>query len=246
MRGLLTGKLHVVQAAPWLFSAAMAGAAASERGTATPDERVAMEGIEIFRGVERLIVVLFGGASIYFGYKLFEKAYQEFGELTAEAAGNKLSIKRVGPGVFFASFGMLILVTSLSYPLKRVVEGKDNSGAEQQNTVANGQAFQSTSIYARGGIISGRETRLRDALFGAKFLKKEILENSVMDQNSKNLAGERIGQIESLLQEELYGAAEIEKFRETRGRILQNSKVYQDMSPPERARYDDMLKMLED
>jgi len=66
-----------------------------------------------FRGIERLVISMAGVLSIYLGYKLFLVVSDSVGELEAEAGNNKLMIRRVGPGVFFALFGAVILALGI-------------------------------------------------------------------------------------------------------------------------------------
>ena len=68
------------------------------------------ENIALVRMFERILVVLVGGLSIYLGYRLFFHLPMEKrsgGELTFP--GMKVVLTRVGPGVFFAAFGSVVL-----------------------------------------------------------------------------------------------------------------------------------------
>ena len=71
------------------------------------------------RGIERLVIVLIGGMAIYLGYRLFLA-------VKAEAEGEaKISlphdvtvmVSRVGPGVFFALFGSMVVIASLYFSI---------------------------------------------------------------------------------------------------------------------------------
>src|SRR5262249_37230319 len=64
----------------------------------------------LFRGGERLGIVAIAALCIWFGYKLFQSLPAErhaSGTLTLPSA--KLVMSKVGPGVFFALFGGLVL-----------------------------------------------------------------------------------------------------------------------------------------
>jgi hypothetical protein len=67
------------------------------------------------RFAERLLAVLFGGMAIYLGYRLFllvpERREGE-GRFTFPWDASVV-LTRVGPGVFFALFGALVVGTSL-------------------------------------------------------------------------------------------------------------------------------------
>lgn len=72
------------------------------------------------RFVERLLIVIIGGVSIYLGYRLFTKLptqQDSSGELKLPGDFG-LVFSRVGPGVFFSLFGAAILVVSLVHGLR--------------------------------------------------------------------------------------------------------------------------------
>lgn len=70
-----------------------------------------------WRGIERLMVVGFGGLSIYLGYLLFIKVptYKDADGKVTIPGGIVVVLTRVGPGVFFALFGSVILSVSLAF-----------------------------------------------------------------------------------------------------------------------------------
>ena len=67
----------------------------------------------LIRGAERIIIVLIGGASIWMGWRLFAALGGDASQ-SAEFGGASLTIKlqKVGPGVFFALFGSLLIAAS--------------------------------------------------------------------------------------------------------------------------------------
>ena len=66
------------------------------------------------RFIERYIVAGAGVLLLYFGYRLFSSA-QELGDLSAELPSQlKLKLTQVGPGVFFALFGTVLLIYVIS------------------------------------------------------------------------------------------------------------------------------------
>jgi hypothetical protein len=69
------------------------------------------------RVVERLLVCVFAGTSLGYGWNLFRVGI--VGDQSAEfgGAGWKANLRKVGPGVFFALFGALVLVFALRSPL---------------------------------------------------------------------------------------------------------------------------------
>jgi hypothetical protein len=72
------------------------------------------------RGLERLAAVVIGGMAIYLGYRLFQSIPQSGeGEARISLPGDvSIMISRVGPGVFFALFGTLVVAGSLYYAIK--------------------------------------------------------------------------------------------------------------------------------
>jgi hypothetical protein len=67
------------------------------------------------RFAERLVAVLFGGMAIYLGYRLFLLVPDRRGGEGRFTFPWDVSVvlARVGPGVFFALFGALVVGTSL-------------------------------------------------------------------------------------------------------------------------------------
>jgi hypothetical protein len=77
--------------------------------------------MELFlvRALERVLAVVVGGLSIYLGYRLC-LAVKATGEGTAEVklpGDVTVMVSRVGPGVFFALFGVGVLGASLAFPV---------------------------------------------------------------------------------------------------------------------------------
>lgn len=70
--------------------------------------------VEVLRMIERLLVVVSGTASLYFGYSLFLKGIVSEQKGNIEIPGTlKISAAHFAPGIFFAALGTAILVTSL-------------------------------------------------------------------------------------------------------------------------------------
>jgi hypothetical protein len=76
------------------------------------------------RHLERLLIVMAGALSIYLGYRMFlaiprEATVAETGEGKLELPGGvSIYVTRVGPGVFFALFGAVILGLGLRHGLQ--------------------------------------------------------------------------------------------------------------------------------
>lgn len=76
--------------------------------------------IATLRMMERLLAVITGGFSIYLGYRLFVSIpSQANGEgKFALPGGISIYLTRVGPGVFFALFGAIVVALSFHYSIK--------------------------------------------------------------------------------------------------------------------------------
>jgi len=91
----------------------------------------------LLRALERLIAVIIGGLSIYLGYRLFI-AVKATGEGSGEVklpGDMTVILSRVGPGVFFALFGALVVGASLAFPVRYSESELSNAvGANIQTT----------------------------------------------------------------------------------------------------------------
>lgn len=96
------------------------------------------------RGAERLLVVCFGGMSIYLGYRLFFIAASNRGSLDAAIKDWKLSSKNLAPGVFFSLFGMVVLSLALSNSLSLESSQPSASGVVQSSVRYVNQPSQRT------------------------------------------------------------------------------------------------------
>lgn len=70
------------------------------------------------RGLERLLLVIAGALAIYFGYRLFREKIETVQVGDVKFFGWMVGLKQVGPGVFFALFGAVILSISIAHTLK--------------------------------------------------------------------------------------------------------------------------------
>lgn len=91
----------------------------------------------ILRMLERIIAVLIGGVSIYLGYRLFLNIpvnTNQKGEL--ELPGIKLTLSKVGPGVFFSAFGSIVVAYSLLTPISSGVQQRVSLSPEVKTSDA--------------------------------------------------------------------------------------------------------------
>jgi hypothetical protein len=73
----------------------------------------------LLRALERILAVLLGGLAIYLGYRLFLQIPKEKdgqGKLVLPG-GISIYVTRVGPGVFFALFGAVVVGMSLAFAI---------------------------------------------------------------------------------------------------------------------------------
>jgi hypothetical protein len=104
--------------------------------------------ILLLRGIERLAIVLIGGMAIYLGYRLFLAVRAEAeGEAKITLPNDvTVMVSRVGPGVFFALFGSLVVVASLYFSIRY-------SDAER-DIVYSGMTASSAGAPAAGEVAS--------------------------------------------------------------------------------------------
>jgi len=98
----------------------------------------------VFRMVERLIDVMIGGGCVYLGYRLFvampEKSDSE-GKIVLPG-GVSIWLSRVGPGIFFALFGVVLVGMSFQNAVETTSESlvPSTSSATTQATLVKHQA----------------------------------------------------------------------------------------------------------
>lgn len=89
----------------------------------------------LLRFIERVVCVLLGGLAIYLGYRLFRDVPQmtDSSGKVALPWNISVAVTRVGPGVFFALFGVVAVGTSLVMPLR--LSGADAMAARKSEQV---------------------------------------------------------------------------------------------------------------
>jgi len=71
------------------------------------------------RVVERIVVVVFGGLAVYWGYRLFlSLPAQQGGDGKLQLPGIRLVLAKAAPGTFFVAFGVVLLATSFLSPVR--------------------------------------------------------------------------------------------------------------------------------
>jgi hypothetical protein len=74
--------------------------------------------IMTIRGVERILVVIAGGITVYLGYRLFLNIPHQSDSQGKVVLPGGISIymTRIGPGAFFALFGAIVVALSFCFP----------------------------------------------------------------------------------------------------------------------------------
>jgi hypothetical protein len=89
----------------------------------TPSETLA-----ISRAIERLLITLFCGMSVYLGYRLFRLGIVEHQKGSVDSFGWKVKLDSVGPGIFFALFGVIGLTVGTLHSFTFDGDGSSASG----------------------------------------------------------------------------------------------------------------------
>lgn len=101
-----------------------------------------MEELILLRAVERLLAIVVGGLSIWFGFRLFLAIPDRPADGHAEISLSKnrrLLVSRIAPGIFFALFGTLAVIASFYFSTTlQSVEGARYSGLGHRSTAPFG------------------------------------------------------------------------------------------------------------
>lgn len=162
--------------------------------------------VDDLRMVERIMIALFGGLSIYLGYRLFLAvpfAEKSDGEFVIPRIG-KLTLARVGPGVFFALFGAAVLafesfnpitfeeveslVKSSASPEPTAVAGKRSDEAEAKK-MENRIRTMKAAVEAIDGVQSALEPGLDESRLRELKARLEVAKKSVINLMQAELDG---------------------------------------------------------
>lgn len=164
--------------------------------------------MELFylRAAERLFIVISGLVCIVVGYGLFRLSYTKAGrsdaELVAKGAGFELTLRHVWPGVFFAVFGMIILVVSIITQLKVPSSTGPDSASH---------GF----IYQGGGLPpADSETRVRNAIFAIGEMLAVEPSGAAGNRPQRATAISRLATAQIDLVDVAYGQGSYDKFTE--------------------------------
>lgn len=143
--------------------------------------------IIMMRMVERLVAVLIGGMSIYLGYRLFldipYQRNQDKGEL--ELPGMKVVLSKVGPGIFFAAFGSLILYQSMSE--KITVNGYARTDPIEESTQADDVQHFTGAVRKSSDHLSRDRLRALTSIETLNCLHKNIISKEFMNDQKDEI-----------------------------------------------------------
>jgi hypothetical protein len=83
-----------------------------------------LDSLIIGRVIERLLVILFGGLALFFGWRLFIVGVVDPQIAEIKFKGWKVTLRQVGPGVVFAALGIAVTAFALYRPLEISGSGK--------------------------------------------------------------------------------------------------------------------------
>lgn len=177
-----------------------------------------MDEATIFRMAERILAVLIGGICIFLGYRLFlHIPEQKEGEGKVEFPGGaSVFVTRVGPGVFFALFGALVVGASFFKGIE-VEKSKPAAVVDERRPVPHDTNIWSSEEKSRfAGASGAMEISDRQARADARVgLRKEIeiLNNlptylrSDLPEQDRTLVERAISRIKFALMKPVWGDA---------------------------------------
>jgi hypothetical protein len=139
----------------------------------------------VMHGIERLLTVLIGGLCMVLGWHLFSKNLDTSGQADISHAGWRMSLKRIGPGVFFALFGSFILITSLMQPIKGDVAPSPTPPANPHTAIATDQ-----TPHAPGGSIVQMNSEGRNSALLIAHALNTAITVATMNRQSGGLSAE--------------------------------------------------------
>jgi hypothetical protein len=177
------------------------------------------------RVIERLAIVGIGYAALRYGFELFKIVANHVGQLEAEGKGVKLRISQVGPGVFFAVFGVALVITSLAVvpKLEFTFPVRDESGSE-----AKAQYYGAAGAPSQDG-----EKKLKRRLTSINSLEF-LASKASLSEAEKQTLGEALSGLEPVKASLIDGLLDKGRFQE-----WQQLKQMQTTAPAE---FHDKLK----
>ncbi|WP_027716706.1 hypothetical protein [Desulfuromonas sp. TF] len=193
--------------------------------------------MEVFylRAAERLLIVIAGLICIILGHSLFRLSYPNSkkaeGELSYKGAGFEVTLKNVWPGVFFASFGMIVLVTSVVIQLKmpNIGDSPQQLGGSYQT---GGLPPEDSQLRAKKAISVIGEFL---AFEGVHELSSEFRYKAILTQ---------LGNAQISLIDVAYGKGSYDKFLEITS-MAKSSTEFAKVSEKDKQLYEDLRTVLQ-
>jgi hypothetical protein len=106
--------------------------------------------VMLSRATERILLVLVGGLAVYLGYRLFQlipRTSKSEGKLELPG-GVSIFLTRIGPGIFFALFGIAVIGYSVAQPVRLDLPNVATlSGFGQRNEVPTTRSSELVAGY---------------------------------------------------------------------------------------------------
>src|SRR5205823_6596740 len=106
--------------------------------------------VMLSRATERILLVLVGGLAVYLGYRLFQlipRTSKSEGKLELPG-GVSIFLTRIGPGIFFALFGVAVIGYSVAQPVRLELPNVATlSGFGQRNEVPTTRSSELVAGY---------------------------------------------------------------------------------------------------
>lgn len=159
----------------------------------------------LLRFIERITAVLIGGLAIYLGYRLFRSVPQQRNSAGKLILPWDISIvmTRVGPGVFFALFGVVAVALALLRPLEVGLQGV--------RRYMGGSASDDRSARADGRALLRRDIAVLNTI--PRLLRANLAEHE-QDSIRRGIARAKLQLMKPVWGEPAEGFGEISKFEE--------------------------------
>lgn len=200
----------------------------------------------LFRGVERLVIVVFAGLSIYWGYRLFDKVLANGGELIAKGQGYGVTLRNVGPGVYFSFFGMVVLVVALSRVLDIDLPNEGgNASSVASGVVARSQRDDAHIKYENEMPVAGdieRDASLR-ALVAISVLSNIARNDGFKDNPRANEIINSVTELNSyrpVMIDRIYGPGSYDFYQKQSGELarVRDRSALKNLSEVERKKFE--------
>jgi hypothetical protein len=187
----------------------------------------------MFSGLERLLTIITGLASIYFGYKLFSVAIDNTGRLEGEWLKWKLKLHNIAPGVFFAIFGSAIIIASVIHPFTF------NDG----NVLISGMNAASSSLDNRNEDATINSTMINSITTIVNTLKPQELNQSHDDKVKIMTAISNLVGYRNVLVDKIYGDGSASWYLSKYDSISKGEIKYEKLTSSDKERYDSLKIM---